>query len=80
LGIVLIFFLTGSPEKIARTTSRAEAAASLFERAVFAEPLAADHAALEKHLIGGDSANEAEALLQCGHAAGGAEIFGAVTC
>src|SRR5262245_18808747 len=66
-SVVFIFFLAGSPEKVARAARGAEAAAGLLERAVFAEPFAADHASLENHRLRAGSANEADLLFQGRH-------------
>src|SRR5437868_15416075 len=66
-GIVLIFFLAYSPEKIARATGRAEVASGLFERAVLAEPFSTYHAPVQMQDFFGTTAAQTAAFFCARH-------------
>ena len=62
-GIVLIFFVAYTPEKVACTTCGTESAAGPLERVVAAEILSAHQTTLQKRLGGRVSANETTAFI-----------------
>src|SRR5213595_3241962 len=68
LGIVLIFFLAYSPEKVARATGGAEIPPGLFKRAVLAEPFSAHHAPVQMQDIFGTAAGQTTAFFCIRHA------------
>src|SRR5438270_11494068 len=66
-GIVLIFFLADSPEKIPRAAAGAETAPGLLERAILAEPFSAHHTPLEMHDLFGVAAADTAAIFDARH-------------